>query len=130
MSPKATRAVQEAARRVVRERDSHLCQRCGRSIVDVQSAVHHRRRKGMGGSAVLERPSNLLRICGHGNKDLCHGIVHGYPDQAHDNGWILWDTEDPEFTPVLLFDGWHLLDDEGNRTPCAPPRIPYLGETG
>lgn len=74
----------------------------------------------MGGSAVLERPSNLLRVCGHGNKDLCHGIVHGWPEAAHDDGWILWDTDDPETTAVLLFDGWFLLSDDGSRTPCAP----------
>jgi hypothetical protein len=125
--PRATRAVQEAARRIVRERDGHRCQSCGVSIVDRPSALHHRRRKGMGGSALLEQPANLIRACGNGNADFCHGYMHSNPDHAHDIGWVLWATDDPETTPVLLFDGWFLLSDDGARTPCASP-LPYVGE--
>lgn len=123
VSPKATRAVEEAARRLVRERDGHCCKLCGQSIVDRPSAIHHRRRKGMGGSALLERASNLLRVCGHGNKDLCHGRVHGHSDWARDIGWMLRANQDPEATPILLVDGWFLLSDDGTRTPCESPLL-------
>jgi hypothetical protein len=133
MSPKATRAVQDAARRIVRERDGHRCQMCSRSIVDFPSNVHHRINRGSGGSAKLERASLLIRICGSGTT-YCHGWVTEHARKGDRcNGWVLPKLNadvDPTQEPILLFDGWHLLDDEGNRTPCAPPRIPYLGETG
>lgn len=129
--PKASRKDMEAARRIVRSRDGHRCQMCGRSIVDVESSIHHRMNRGRGGSALLERPSLLIRLCGSGTT-LDHGWVTEHPKLAGETGWILPRNNpdiDPTQEPILLFDGWHLLDDEGNRTPCSP-RIPYLGETG
>lgn len=121
--PKATRRDIDAARTLVRNRDSHLCQLCGRPLEWVQNAQHHRRWKGMGGSAVLERASVLISVCGQGNKDLCHGEIHGNPEHAHDIGWILWATDDPETTPILTFQGWRLLDDEGGWSPCESPLL-------
>lgn len=120
--PKAKRKVVEAARSLVRARDGHRCQRCGVSIVDRPSALHHRRRKGMGGSALLERASNLIRVCGSGNADGCHGEIHGNPDAANEAGWILYAFQDPSETWVQTFEGIFLLDDFGGRTPCDPPR--------
>jgi hypothetical protein len=131
MSPKATRAVQEAARRIVRERDGDTCQMCGRNLVGQVRSVHHRLNKGRGGSALLERASILITVCGDGWIG-CHGRVTRNPDWAGMQGWLLPRNNpgiDPEQEPILLFDGWHLLADEGNRTPCeAPPHIPYTGE--
>jgi hypothetical protein len=77
----------------------------------------------MGGSARLERASILVSVCGHGNKDLCHGEVHQNPDWAHEIGWMLWDTDDPETKPILLVDGWYLLADDGSRTPTPSPLL-------
>lgn len=128
MSPKATRAVQEAARRIVRERDGMLCQMCGRYG---QHNTHHRINKGGGGSALFDRASLLIKACGSGTTG-CHGRVTGNPEWAGDIGWLLPRNNPdivPEFEPILLFDGWHLLDDHGNRAPCSPPnRHPYTGE--
>jgi hypothetical protein len=130
--PKATRAVQDAARRIVRERDGQRCQMCGRWLWESGSySVHHRLNRGRGGSAKLERASILITACGDGARG-CHGKVTENPEWANSIGWLLPRNNPdiaPELEPILLFDGWHLLDDEGNRTPCAP-RIPYLGETG
>jgi hypothetical protein len=120
MSPKATRAVQDAARRIVRERDGHRCQMCGASIVDQPSSIHHRRRRGMGGSALLERASNLVRLCGTGTTG-CHGFVESQRTLATVRGWLLGYLDDPETTPLQCFDGWHTLDDLGGRHP-------YIGE--
>jgi len=118
--PRASRAVQEAARRIVRERDGHRCQMCGVSIVDQPSSIHHRRRRGMGGSALLERASNLVRLCGTGTTG-CHGFVESQRTLATVRGWLLGYLDDPEATPLQCYDGWMLLDDQGSR-------IPYTGE--
>jgi hypothetical protein len=120
VSPKATRAVQDAARRIVRERDGHRCQMCGASIVDRPSSIHHRRRRGMGGSALLERASNLVRLCGTGTTG-CHGFVESQRTLATVRGWLLGYLDDPEATPLRCFDGWHTLTDDG-------VRLPYVGE--
>lgn len=144
MSPKATRAVQEAARRIVRARDAHYCQMCGVSIVDIESSIHHRLNKGNGGSALLERPSVLIRLCGSGTT-RCHGWIGRNPEKAGDLGWLLPRNNpdiDPEREPIFTIRGWLLLDDEGARTACdprpgvdvrthrgsAPRRIPQVGE--
>lgn len=120
MSPKATRAVEEAARKIVRARDGHRCQMCGASVLNIPSSVHHRRRRGMGGSALLERPSNLVRLCGDGVQG-CHGFVESNRTQSTTRGWLLGYLDDPEATPLLCFDGWFVLDDNGGRHP-------YIGE--
>jgi len=74
----------------------------------------------MGGSALLERPSNLVRLCGDGVQG-CHGFVESQRTLAIVRGWLIGYLDDPETTPLLCFDGWHLLDDSGNR-------VPYIGE--
>lgn len=114
--PTATRKDIEGARSLVRARDSHYCQMCGQSIVDRPSALHHRVPKGMGGSAKLERASNLVRLCGRGNADGCHGKAHSNPQWARNHGWIVSRSFDPAEIPVDTIHGWVLLDDLGGRT--------------
>lgn len=114
--PKATRKDVDAARRLVRERDGEQCQLCGVPA----NEQHHRRRKGMGGSAALERASILITACGRGNTSGCHGLVHQHPHVGHGIEWLLYEHQDPESTPVYTIHGWVLLDNLGNRTPCAP----------
>jgi hypothetical protein len=115
--PRATKAVQEAARRIVRIRDGHQCQMCGRSIVDYPSSIHHRINKGSGGSAKLERPSLLIRMCGTGTTG-CHGYVTEHPKDAAATGWILPKNNpdiEPTTEPVLTYLGWFTFDDEGGK---------------
>jgi 5-methylcytosine-specific restriction endonuclease McrA len=119
--PKATRAVQEAARRLVHERDQGRCCMCGIHITDGNGAVHHRTPKGMGGSALLESAANLVTLCGRGNKDLHHGKVHGNPQWARNHGWTVSRHLDPAEIPVDMWDGWWLLCPDGTR-------LPYTGE--
>ena len=119
--PKASRKDMEAARRLVRQRDGHLCQMCGLSIVDRPSAIHHRKPKQMGGSALLESASNLIRLCGSGNADGCHGRAHSNPQWARNHGWIVSRSLDPMEVPVEMHDGWFLLCPDGDR-------IAYTGE--
>jgi len=127
MSPKATRKDVEAARTLVRQRDGHRCQMCGQSIVDRPSSIHHRLNKGRGGSALLERASILIRACGDGVFG-CHGWVTEHPKAAGMTGWLLPRNNpdiDPTQEPILLFEGWFKLSDDGSRTPCESP---LLGE--
>lgn len=74
----------------------------------------------MGGSALLERASNLVRLCGTGTTG-CHGFVESQRTLATVRGWLLGFLDDPETTPLQCYDGWFLLDDQG-------ARIPYTGE--
>lgn len=123
--PKAKRKDVEASRAVVRSRDGHRCQMCGASVLNIESSIHHRLNKGNGGSALLERPSVLVRLCGSGTT-RCHGWVTEHPDAAGRLGWLLPRNNpdiDPEREPLYTYElGWVLLDDLGGRTPCDPPR--------
>lgn len=118
--PRASKRVMADARSIVRTRDGHRCQMCGASVLNIPSSIHHRRRRGMGGSALLERPSNLVRLCGDGVQG-CHGRVESQRTHAKDIGWLLGYLDDPQTTPLLAYDGWVLLDDLGGRTPTAEP---------
>jgi hypothetical protein len=122
---RATRAVQDAARRIVKQRDDSHCQMCGKPLWTGQGSVHHRLNKGRGGSALLERPSILITVCGDGVFGD-HGRVTRNPTWAESIGWLLPRNNPdirPEEEPILLWDGWFLLDDDGNRTPCAAPEV-------
>lgn len=122
--PKATHGVKRAARRLVQLRDGMSCRRCGKSILGRLSSVHHRLNKGNGGSALLERASVLVRVCGTGTTD-CHGWIGANPEEAGQEGWLLPRNNpdiDPENEPLLTFDGWVLIDDAGEIKPCDAPR--------
>lgn len=121
--PKATDAVKRAARRLVLLRDGMSCRRCGKSILGIPSSVHHRINKGNGGSALLERASVLVRVCGTGTTD-CHGWIGANPEDAGILGWLLPRNNpdiDPQQEALFTIDGWVLLDDAGEITPCGPP---------
>jgi hypothetical protein len=94
---------------------------CGIHITDGNGAVHHRTPKGMGGSALLESPANLVTLCGRGNADRCHGKVHGNPQWAHNHGWTVHRSLEPSVTPVDMVDGWHVLTVDGERIPWEAP---------
>jgi hypothetical protein len=42
---------------------------------------------------------------------------------AREYGWKLLSHQDPDKTPVKLFDGWHLLDDNFRKAPTAEPEM-------
>lgn len=130
MSPKASRKDMEAARTLVRARDGHRCLMCGCSIVDRPSSIHHRLNRGRGGSALLERASILVRLCGDGVFG-CHGWIGREPKAAGQTGWLLPRNNpdiDPTREPILTFEGWWLLADDGTRTACESPLLAEVGE--
>lgn len=88
----------ETVKEQVRERDSHTCLNCGKPGND----VHHRVRRGMGGTAdpsIAFGMANLVLLC---RPD--HQLVHG-PDNPlmTAKGYRLLTCEDPAMVPVLLF---------------------------
>lgn len=120
--PKASRKVEEAARKIVRTRDGHYCQMCGTSIVNIESSIHHRLNRGIGGSAKLERASILIRLCGSG-VTRCHGWIGSHPEEAGRLGWLLPRNNpdiDPTREPIATINGWVLLDDVGGWQPSMP----------
>lgn len=127
---------------LVRERDAHRCARCaGWGPLSTQ----HRVARGMGGSrrwAGINRPGNLLTLCGDGVR-MCHGWVEDHPAWAERHGWSVRRRgllePNPQLVPVWTWRGWVLLLDGGELEPlpqhpgvdgCAcgcRPRVPTPG---
>ena len=108
----------DEVREIALERDEHRCVGCGSAgPLD----VHHRRRKGAGGSRLLDYVANALVLCGPGNIAGCHGRAHRFSNsEAAALGWCVPQGEDPLWWPVTypaaLGGGRWLLDDAGTRT--------------
>ena len=102
--------------RKIRERDTY-CVHCG---TEDNLQIHHRRNRQMGGSKLLDRLDNLLRVCAELNY-----AMEANPNiaaNARDMGWKLrqWDGfESPVFDSVQV--KWFVLDQQGNKTQCDPP---------
>lgn len=112
-------------RQTVDARDSGCCRRCGASTWDGDFSRHHRIPHGAGGSALVDRASNVVTLCGSGTTG-CHGWVEKHRTDAEILGYLLpklnpdIDTEQEEIF-VHEF-GWVVLGDDGSITPCAAPR--------
>ena len=113
-------------RALVNARDGGRCVRCGAPASDLD----HRRTRGAGGthgdaSAAINRPSNLITLCGAGNTSGCHRWKDDERETARRHGYSLrlnGVTFDASTVPVLTARGWALFLDDGRRVPClAPP---------
>ena len=107
----------ERIKGLIRRRDEGICWHCG---TDVDTTIHHRRNRGMGGdkthNQVSDRPSNLLTICQHYNF-LMESDINAIRE-ARDNGWKLRMGELSLYTSVKRFDGtWWRLNDFGQAFP-------------
>lgn len=121
--PKANTGPDRTIRELVKLRDEWRCCVCGESVYDKQASIHHRRNRGSGGSGdpAINRPSNLLLVCGTGSTG-CHGALTDNAQRlvALDAGWIvlLNTTDDPIDVPVHhAVHGLIYLDDEGGWSP-------------
>ena len=84
----------QTVRKAVLARDGERCRRCLRPTTD----VHHRKVKGMGGTADPEVAfglANLVSLCRE-----CHQWVHGNPEEAYVLGWLVHSWDNPVDIPV------------------------------
>lgn len=75
----------------VRERDGDRCARCGGNRGGLH--IHHRWRRSAGSD---ERDCNRVTLCAY-----CHRWVHGNPEQAMEQGWLVSRYADPAGVPVV-----------------------------
>lgn len=83
-------------RRLVFERASYRCERCGRG--DGRFAIHHRRPRGMGGTRRPETnaPDALLLLC-----EPCHLHVEAHREESLRLGYLVRQGQDPADVPVI-----------------------------
>lgn len=89
-------------------RDGGACIHCGETE---RLSPQHRAGRGMGGSKLLNRPSNLIVLCSDLNSRIESDAEMA--DYARQNGWKIDRWQDPDFEPVwYATEGrWYLLDD-------------------
>lgn len=99
-------------------RDTHdHCPHCG-TTEGLQ--IHHRKNRGMGGSKLLDRFDNLLRVCAWLNLQM--ESDSDVAAEAREMGWKLgqWDGFDhPYFDKPMM--KWYLLTQDGRKIPTHPP---------
>jgi 5-methylcytosine-specific restriction endonuclease McrA len=92
------------------ERDQ-VCQHCG--VSDDTLIPQHRINRGMGGSKLLDRPSNLVLLCSNYN-----GLIEsnsGQAEFARKMGLKLSKWENTTEVPIFFAGQWYLLDDKWGR---------------
>lgn len=104
--------IPDKVRKLIFERDGGRCPHCGETEA---IGLQHRTGRGMGGSKLLDVPSNLLTFCNIGNAAL-----ESDADQAATgryNGWKLSRWDDPLGTAFYdVTDGmWWLVDNTYGR---------------
>jgi hypothetical protein len=98
------------------------CPHCGTD--DDTLVPQHRANRGMGGSRSLDRPSNIIVLCSAAN--LLLETDAKFAEFGRELGWKLTRNQVPEFTPVLLYDGFWLIDNDFNKTPVPEIDTEYL----
>jgi hypothetical protein len=93
----------------IRERANDRCEKCGGRVANPQ--YHHRRPRGMGGTSREESgdPANALLLHPH-----CHAWIESNRSVSHENGWLVYQHEEPTLVPVVRFGEWCLLFPDGS----------------
>jgi hypothetical protein len=87
------------------------CSHCG--IIDETLVPQHRQSKQMGGSKLLDKPSNIIVFCSEAN-----GLLESnasFAELGRKFGWKLTRGQSPETTPVFMGNDWFLLDNNYNK---------------
>ncbi len=104
-------------RATVHTRDAGKCARCGRSVLNYPSSVHHRLPRRMGGTRDIRSydPRNLVLVCGTGTTG-CHEEIESNRTVAYDTGWLLRSFDGLD-DPLLTLDGRRVyLTEDGGRS--------------
>jgi hypothetical protein len=93
------------AQRLVFARAFGFCESCGTSVIGRPYTIAHRVVQDTGGyRAEANSMFNLVLLCGSANSPGgCHLLCEQRDPDLHDRGFWLWSWEDPEISPVLLF---------------------------
>jgi hypothetical protein len=107
----------------VYERDGHCCVRCGKPVGPGNRQLQHRLARGRGGRSGANVASNLVLLCGFSatDPDGCHTWVEANPDDARRLGYRVPLDAAPSLYPVLRFEKWVFLNDDGDVLPCGVP---------
>jgi hypothetical protein len=99
--------------KLLRERDADTCWHCGS---DDALTVQHRKNRGMGGSKLLDVPSNLILLCWWSNTEMEASRIKA--EIALRQGWKVSNWADPKEIPVWHHgrQEWVLLDDNWGYT--------------
>lgn len=113
----------DLARKKLLKRSGGRCEVCG---LRPAREAQHRKNRSQGGTWNL---SNLLHVCGHGNTDGCHGLIHQHPETAYANGWSVRQSRNPAEMPAWLTTEhgriYVWLHDDGTASPVALPELVY-----
>ena len=101
----------------VKLREGGCCAVCGLPIHG-KGHLHHRLPRGIGGSAMLNTPANLVHL-----HETCHlRHVEQQRMRAYLNGWLVRRGSQPKDVPFMyMLDGWVLLNEDGTTTPATNP---------
>lgn len=112
-------AFSDEVKKAIKKRAANRCDVCGSGVM--YAHYHHRDPRGMGGSSnkSLGLPSNALYL-----HPKCHERIEQNRWEATINGWIITGRQDPATVPANLWDGWHLLTEEGTLAPVPPDGTP------
>ena len=102
-------------RDVVIGRDSGLCVACGQRFDE----IHHRYRRGMGGSSdpEINSPANLICLCAFHHRHA----ESQRTDAAERFGYCVPNLAAAFLTPVRSFQWWELLTARGTVLPIGRP---------
>jgi len=100
-------------REQIKNRSKGQCEVCGMRLMIYEAQIHHRRPRGMGGSksAATGSVSNGLHV-----HMKCHERIESNRINAMDNGYLMYQTQEPSEVPARLWYGWHLLNEDGTVT--------------
>lgn len=97
------------------------CYHCGKLAPYL--VPHHRSNRGMGGSKLKDRPSNIIAVCAVLNSEMESNA--NMAKMAEDYGWKLSQHANPLIRPVYdaCTGTWWQLDDNFGRIKVRDPRI-------
>lgn len=105
--------IPDKVRQLIFERDGGKCPHCGETEA---IGLQHRISKGMGGSKLLDVPSNLLTFCNTGNAALESDAE--FARQGRYYGWKLsrWDNPQADVFFDTTTGYWYTIDNTYGRT--------------